>query len=138
MSFSHEKIQEELLDVYYGEKPMTEEIKIHIGNCSECAAYWNKLELLKKELPAFDVDIEIDERIIGGAFREADVLVERSKNIRDLVVFAIIAIVMLGIVGLLIYMGYAKSIIVVQIILMICVPLSVPFMIRQRLMKEEC
>ena len=138
MSFNHEKIQEELVDVYYGEKPMTEEIKNHIGNCSECAAYWNKLELLKKKLATFDADVEIDERIIGGAFREAGVLLERRKNIRDMVAFAIIAILLLGMVGLLIYMGYAMSIIVMQIILMICVPLLVPFMIRQRLMKEEC
>lgn len=137
MSFNHEKIQEELVDVYYGEKPMRDEIKNHIDGCSECAAYWNKLQLIKKELPASDTDIEIDERVIDRAFREADVLMERRKNMRDLVVFAVIASLLAGIVGWLIYMGYAKSIIQVQIILMFCVPLSVPFLIRQRLMKEE-
>ena len=138
MSLNHEKIQEELLDVYYGEKHMTEEIKIHLDTCSECAAYWKELDLLKNKMPTFDREIEIDERIIGGAFRKSSILIERNKNLRDLVVFAIIATLILGILGLLIYMGYGKSIIMAQITLMVFVPLLVPFIIRQRLMKEEC
>ncbi len=138
MSLNHEKIQEDLLDVYYGEKPMTKEIEIHLDTCSECAAYWKELDLLKSKILTFDREIEIDERIIGGAFRKSSILIERNKNLRDLVVFAIISSLILGVLGLLIYMGYGKIIIMAQIILMVCVPLLVPFMIRQRLMKEEC
>lgn len=137
MSENHEEIQKELLDVHYGERPMTEKLKTHLDTCTECAAFWNELNILKKKMPTFDMDIEIDERIIGGAFREARISMERSKNVRDLVVFVIVACLMFGVVGLLVYMGYGKSIIVAQLFLMISVPLLVPFMIRHRLMKEE-
>ena len=137
MSLNHEKIQEELLDVYYGEKHMTEEIKIHLDTCSECTAYWKELELLKNKMSTFDREVEIDERIIGSALRKSSIIIERNKNLRDLLVFAIISSLILGLLGLLIYMGYAKNIIMAQLILMVCVPLLVPFMIRQRLVKEE-
>jgi len=136
MSLAHEKIQKELLDVYYGEKPMTEEIRTHLDTCSECAAFLKELEILKNTTNN-DMDIEIDERIIAGAFSKASSSMIRRKNLRDFVIFAFGAGLMLGMVGLLIYLGYGKSIIVIQIMLMICVPLLVPFMIRQRLMKEE-
>lgn len=137
MSENHEELQKELLDVHYGERPMTEKLKTHLATCSECAEFWSELNILNKNMPTFDMDIEIDERIIGGAFREARISMERSKNVRDLVAFVIVASLILGLVGLLVYMGYGKSIIVVQLFLMICVPLLVPFMIRHRLMKEE-
>ena len=138
MSENHEKIQKELMDIYYGEKTMTEEIKAHIDTCSECAEFSNDLDLLSKKMEAFDIDTEMDERIIGGAFRKANLLMERRKNARDFALFALLSCLMLGIVGFLIYLGYAKSVIILQIILMICMPLSIPFIIRQRLMKEEC
>ena len=137
MTKQHEKMQKDVLDVYYGEKPMTEEIKEHIDTCSECARYWSELDLLKKNMPKFDMDIEVDERIIGRAFSEAIMAEERSKNVRDLAVFIIIAGLILGMVGMLIYLGYGKSIIAVQIILVFFTPLLIPFMIRQRLVKEE-
>ncbi len=138
MSINHEKIQEELLDVCYGEKHMTEDIKSHLDTCRECAEYWKDLGLLKNKMSALDREIEIDERIIGGAFRKSSILIERNKNLRDLVVYVIISSMILGVLGLLVYMGYGKSIIRAQIILMVCVPLLVPFIIRQRLVKEEC
>ena len=137
MSRKHEKIKRDILDAYYGEGPMTEEIKRHLNTCSECTAYWNELVQLRKNINAFDTDIEIDERIIGKAFRDSNIIIERNKNLRDLLVFAVISSLILSVLGLLIYMGYGKSIIIAQIILMLCVPLLIPFMVRQRLMEEE-
>ncbi|AEV68483.1 hypothetical protein [Acetivibrio clariflavus] len=137
MSLEHKKIQKDLLDVYYGEKSMTEEIRRHLNTCSECTEYWNELELIKKNMTLFDTDIEIDERIIGRAFRKSSIIMERRKNIKDLLVFAVISSLILSVLGLIIYMGYGKRIIMAQIIIMVCVPLLVPFMIRQRLMEEE-
>ena len=137
MSLNHEKIQEELLDIYYGEKHMTEEIRIHLDTCSECAAYWKELDVLKNRMSAFDREVEIDERIIGRAFSKTNLIVERKKNLRDLIVFAAISSLILALLGLFIYWGYGKSIIMAQIVLMVCVPLLIPFMIKQRLMEEE-
>lgn len=137
MSLEHKKIQKDLLDVYYGEKSMTEEIRRHLNTCSECTEYWNELELIKKNMTLFDTDIEIDERIIGRAFRKSSIIMERRKNIKDLLVFAVISSLILSVLGLIIYMGYGKRIIMAQIIIMVCVTLLVPFMIRQRLMEEE-
>lgn len=137
MSLNHQKIQEELLDIYYGEKHMTEEIRIHLDTCSECATYWKELDVLKNRMSAYDREVEIDERIIGRAFSKSNIIVERKKNLKDLLVFAIISSLLLALLGLFIYMGYGKSVIIVQIILMVCVPLLIPFMIRQRLMEEE-
>ncbi len=84
MSLNLEKIQEELLDIYYGEKHMTEEIRIPLDTFSKCAAYWKELDVLKNRMSAFDRKVEIDERIIGRAFSKSNIIVERKKNLRDL------------------------------------------------------
>lgn len=137
MSGKHEKQKKDIMDVYYGEKPLTEDIKKHLNTCSECAAFWNELDQMKKNINAFDTEIEIDERIIGGAFRKSSIIIERNKNLKDLLVFVATSMMILSVLGLLIYMGYGKSIIIAQIILMFCVPLLIPFIVRQRLMEEE-
>ncbi|TYQ15809.1 UNVERIFIED_CONTAM: hypothetical protein Cloal_2299 [Acetivibrio alkalicellulosi] len=137
MSYNHEKIQEKLMDVFYKEGELTKELKSHIDDCSECNSFWRDLNTIEENIPSFDLNIEVDERVIGGAFRKVGILKEKRKNIKDLALFATIASIILGCVGLLANMGYGKSIILVQIFLVIFAPLSIPFMIRQRLVKEE-
>lgn len=138
MSFKHEKMQKVLLDVCYGEMPMTEEISKHLDYCSECKAYWNELMLVRESMSGFnDNEIEIDSSIINSAFLKSSIEIKRRKNLKDLIIFSVISVLLLGMLGLLVYVGYGRSIIVAQIILMFFVPLSVPIMIRQRIMKEE-
>lgn len=76
MDVSHEKAQKQIMDFFYGEKELNEELKNHIENCEECSALWESMNLAKNltkdELTLKEGDIQVDERIIAAAFREAE------------------------------------------------------------------
>ncbi|AUG57905.1 MAG TPA: hypothetical protein DCE02_04360 [Ruminiclostridium sp.] len=136
----HEKMQKRILDAFYGEKELTEELKNHIGNCKDCSAFWESMNLLKEhaedEPSIKGEDIEAYERIIAEAFREAEKIKEKNKNIRDYIVFILVSVIFLSSAGMFAYMGYGKVILTVQIFIIMFVPILVPFFIKHRLSKE--
>ena len=140
MFSEHEKMQKRILDAFYGEKELTEELKNHIGNCKDCSAFWESMIFLKKraedELSTKGEDIEAYERIIAEAFREAEKIKEKNKNLRDYIVFILVSVIFLSSVGMFAYMGYGKVILTVQIFIIMFVPILVPFFIKHRLSKE--
>lgn len=135
MSDQHDKIQEELIDIWYGEKQMTEEIKTHLESCSNCAMFWSELDVVKSNLIS-DEDIEVDERIIGRAFSEAAKEQQRNVNITSLISFIMVAGAILAVIGLLVYAGYGLGVMVIQGMFMFGVPFMIPIILRQRLAKE--
>ena len=81
-------------------------------------------------------DIQVDERIIAAAFREAEKIKEKNKNIKDYIVFALISVILLSSAGISAYMGYGRIILTIQIFIIIFVPILIPFFIMHRLSKE--
>ena len=81
-------------------------------------------------------DIQVDERIIASAFREAEKIKEKNKNIKDYIVFALISVILLSSAGISAYMGYGRIILTIQIFIIIFVPILIPFFIMHRLSKE--
>ncbi len=76
------------------------------------------------------------ERIIAEAFREAEKIKEKNKNIKDYIVFALISVILLSSAGIFAYMGYGRIILTIQIFIIIFVPILIPFFIMHRLSKE--
>lgn len=132
----HELIEVDLMDAYYGEKELSEDLKKHINTCPKCAAFWEKLSVLGDNLSIPDTEIEVDERIIRRAFSEAGKIRAKKREIRDFAVFLLTAAAFLGIVGWLAYIGYGMQIIAVQFLFIIVAPISIPVLIWRRLAKE--
>ena len=121
----------------YGER-LNEELKIILKIVKMfCPLESMNLQKPKKdELTLKEGDIQVDERIIAAAFREAEKIKEKNKNIKDYIVFALISVILLSSAGISAYMGYGRIILTIQIFIIIFVPILIPFFIMHRLSKE--
>ena len=132
---NHKKIQKKLIDVYYGEKELSDELKAHINTCSECAKHWNELKMLSTKLDILESKVEIDGSVIERAFEEAEKL-KRRKKIKEFFAFLCIAAILLALESWIALSGYEVQIIFIQFILMLVILISVPFMLSKRIKKE--
>lgn len=131
----HKKIQKQLMDVYYREEELSNELKTHLSNCLECARYLKDLETLNSKLEVLESKLEIDTSVIKRAFEEAD-RAKRIKERKDFVAFLCIAVSLLTLASWIAFKGYGAQIILTQLMLMFAAPISVPFMLLKRIEKE--
>lgn len=135
MTPSCEQIKNELTDVHYGEKPMTEALRRHLKQCPECADHW-------AALLAMDTFMAFSET--EDPFREIvlEKLLAQSKEPRqthrpmDLFLFLLSALVFLGTALLLAFTGKGRAVASVYAVLFLFSPILLPFMIRHQLAKE--
>lgn len=136
MKDKHEMIEIDLMDAYYGEKELSDDLKKHLDDCPQCSAFWKDLNALGAKLSEIDTEIEVDERIIKRAFSQADKIKSKHVEQRDFALFLCMAVTFLLTGVWLAYNGYAVQIMAVQLFCMAAVPLSIPFLIWRRLVKE--
>lgn len=136
MKDKHEMIEIDLMDAFYGEKELSDDLMKHLDDCPECSAFWKDLNTLGGKLSAIDTEIEVDERIIKRAFSEADKIKYRQTEQRDFVIFLCMAVALLLVAVWLAYNGYAVQIMAVQLFCMAAVPLCIPILIWRRMVKE--
>jgi len=133
---NHKKVQKQLIDVYYGEKELSDELKAHISSCPECAKYWSELKTLGCKLDVLETKVEMDMSVIERAFEMAD-KTKRRKERKEFVSFLCIAAILLTLASWIALSGYGVQVILVQfIILMFVAPISVLFMLSRRIKKE--
>lgn len=157
---NHRKIQTKLTDIYYEKKELPRSLSDHMEHCEQCTAFWNNIHIVSKELNAIDVqhtqdvddtqsvrltsyaqrtqdaEVEVDYRVIYRAFSKAERIKEERKNLMDFLVFLGAALFLIGIAGWFVFSGYSSFIIKIQLVLMIISPISLPFLIKGRLVKE--
>jgi hypothetical protein len=129
----HELIEVDLLDAYYGEKELSAELKTHLDECSRCRIFWEQLPALTDKLAVMNVEVEVDERVIHRAFREANSIKALKKERYEFYAFLLIAMTILGMAGWLAGNGYAMQIIAVQLLFLAAAPLGIPVLIWRRL-----
>lgn len=83
-----EKYRQQLTDLAYGEMVETPELREHLINCPECAAYYANLKEVQGILGTLPVPEESGFREVRRAVVKVQMLVERRKLIIDLVKFA--------------------------------------------------
>lgn len=137
MSEVHKRCQEELIDVYYGEKEMTSDIKEHLKSCGECSKFWEDIGSIKNAFSSFDLEDEVDERAIRNAFLEAGRRTRNEVNYMEFTLFLFVAAIIIATAGWFAYTGFINIIIGIQFVFMVFAPFSLPFLIKKRILKEE-
>ncbi|WP_425448489.1 hypothetical protein [Dethiothermospora halolimnae] len=132
-----DKYKSKLIDIFYGEDKMTEEIKCHINNCSQCMKYWEELNQVREELDIFDEDIPIEYEKVNAVFKQVDVINNKRKNILSLISFIILSSIILAIGVLLALMGYGREILLLQTTSYLISPIIMLFIIKIRSRKEN-
>jgi len=127
--------QEILMDIYYGEAEMTMEIEEHLKTCEDCPQFWSGLQEMRETLSE-PKDIPIDYGMIRNVMETAEVVEAQKSNIRDLVLFILVASCLLGGIAGLLMLGYAKPVLYLQGILHVGLPLMLPLILWRRKHKE--
>lgn len=136
MRSSCEKIKDKLIDVYYSENVLDENLKHHLNTCKECRKYFEELNDTKDILSILEKDVEIDYSLICEAFEKAEDIQSKRKSILELILFIVIATSILASIGFFASIGYGMLILKLQIVFFFGGPLMVPVMIKRKLLKE--
>ncbi|WP_069649884.1 hypothetical protein [Caloranaerobacter ferrireducens] len=129
------KYQQDLVDIFYKEKELYDELRLHLNNCEKCSKYWEELEHIKLGLKDIDI-IPVDYMQISKAFEQADNIKERRKNIKSLIVFIIFSSIIMSIITLFAIKGYLSEILYFQMTTYMIIPLLLPIIIRKRYIRE--
>ncbi len=127
--------QEDLMDIYYGELEWDVKTKEHLLNCEECNGYWEQLMEMKKTLEITSEE-PINYSEIRNVMEKAEEI-QQKNSLKDLFIFIILASGFLFTIASLVFKGYGRSILYLQGILHLALPLSLPFLLKRRLLKEE-
>ncbi|MDP4180597.1 MAG: hypothetical protein Q8942_05845 [Bacillota bacterium] len=140
MSECCKKYEADLIDIYYGELEMSDEIKTHLEECDLCASYLKGLEEVKSDLSLLDSDINIDnivdETLIRKAFAAVDKKTEKKNRFFDLAIFLSIAAVIIAAALMLAYKGYGIYLIYFQAAVFFLAPIGLLGVIKMRQFKE--
>lgn len=137
MSKNCDSYQSRLIDIFYNEEIMNEEIKNHIESCNHCKEFWDELHDMKLEIDKTIVEPPIEYANITQAFEKVEEIKRGRKNLFDLVLFIIISGLLLGTVAFIVLKGYLIEFMYFQIAMYIIIPLSLPVIIKIRSIKED-
>ncbi len=137
MSKNCERYQSRLIDIFYEEESMNDEIQSHIESCSHCKKFWDELHEMKIVVDKSIVEPPIDYENISQAFEKVEEIRGRRINLFDLVLFIIISGLLLGTIAFIGLKGYLIEIIYFQIAMYIIIPLTLPVIIKIRSLKED-
>ncbi len=137
MSKDCESCQKKLVDIFYNEENMNNEVKNHIKTCHSCKEFFGRLYQMKDIMDKAKIEPSIEYAEILQSFKEVEIIKEKRRNLFDLILFIIISGVLLGLVALLIVEKYLVEIIYFQLVMYIIIPLSLPVIIKIRSLKEE-
>ena len=132
-----ESCQKKLVDIFYNEENMNNELKNHIQTCRSCKEFLGGLYQMKGIMDKAKVESSIEYDKIFQSFKEVENIKEKRRNLFDLVLFIFVSGVLLGLVALLAAKKYLVEIIYFQLAMYIIIPLSLPVIIKIRDLKEE-
>lgn len=136
MSKTCKDYEKQLIDIFYEEETMNDDVKNHLMECQNCKKYWEELNVIRVELDNAYDEVPIEYMKITQAFDNVKEIELRRSNIFSLIIFIIMGGLLLGIGATLIMQGYVKSIIYLQVISHICIPIIIPVFIKLRYIKE--
>jgi predicted anti-sigma-YlaC factor YlaD len=130
-------IQEDLIDIFYDEKKMDNEIEMHLASCGECKAHWDSLHSLKADLFIPDTSAAVDIEGIAQAFQIAGELQKTHKARIDYIVFFLAVLSIMSVVVGIAAMGYGIAVIICQVSAALLTPIILPLLYLRRLGREE-
>lgn len=91
------KIQDKIIDIYYGELSDDTEVISHIENCSDCYTFKNNLERSLDYMDSYDVDIDkLNLRVnILEVIEKAELIRNKRRDRFELIIFIITSIIFL-------------------------------------------
>ncbi|KNY28774.1 hypothetical protein [Pseudobacteroides cellulosolvens] len=136
MSKCCKEYEDILIDIYYGEAEINDEIKAHIESCNNCREFLNEMEGLGDQLALLDMDIPIDDSLIRNAFNSVDEKTAKKRKIIDFLLFLVMSIGIFSAIFVLAYKGYGKYLLYGQIGIFFLAPFSLIAFFRGRRLKE--
>lgn len=132
-----EKYQSKLIDIFYNEEIMNDELQNHRESCYECKEFWDGLHQMNLAINKGSYDPPIEYGEISQAFQLVENIKEKRRNLLDLALFIIISGLILGLVAFVAVNGYVIQIIYFQLIMYMIIPLTLPVIIKIRSFKES-
>jgi len=137
---SCEEMQSKLIDYFYEEKKMDDELSVHLEQCADCQSFLGNLQYTKENLDSMN----FDDSLLKLDFESLDRLVDQTINresrkhtIIDTSIFALIGILILSAFGYMVFGGFITTFLIVQITLVVLLPLSIPLGILSKLRHRE-
>jgi len=130
--------QKDLMDIFYQEKQLNNEIKTHIKTCKGCSEYFESLHSIKKEMSILEFDQENNSlEIINKAFVIAELQEKRKKEKIEFSLFVLVALIIISIVISSAISGYGNVVFLLQVASLSLSPIIVPLMFIKKLRKES-
>ncbi|HEY9062924.1 MAG TPA: hypothetical protein VIO64_20870 [Pseudobacteroides sp.] len=126
-----------LIDIYYGESDISNEIKAHLENCSNCREFLSELEELGSGLDHLEMDFSVDNSLINNAFATVDDNTAKKRNIIDLIIFLSISVGIMAVISVLVYKGYGKYLFYGYGVVFLLAPFSLLAFVRESRLKED-
>ncbi|GEM_PF-3555131 len=133
MKKSCETLQETLLDVHYGEAPMTKELKDHIKICRDCALFWEELGEISALMDFPETADPLSPLVISKILRENTSSMQKNRPMRDLVFFMTGSAAFLGSVLYLSLSGHGEILMKTYLFIFLISPITLPFIAKQQI-----
>lgn len=130
-----EKIQSELIDMYYGELD-DKGIKEHLSECEECRKFYEGLEVMALRMDSLKTENPISISDIINVLDKAEDIGVKRKNNFEAFTFVLIGVLLLTTIVLAAVVFGPGLILVMQLIIYSCLPLLMVPLIRSREPKE--
>lgn len=131
------KIREILIDVFYGESRMDEEMEMHLKECVECRAFYESLHGLKDKISILDTAAMVDEQVIRQAFRIVDHRQKKRKERMEFAIFLLAAAAVLSIIVVSGALGYGMEIMACMLALTVLTSLIIPLVFIRSMLKGD-
>ncbi len=131
------KIQGILIDVFYGESRMDEEIEAHLKECIECKAFYESLHGLKNEISILDTVKEVDEQVLRQAFQIAENRQKKRKERIEFFMFFLAAVSIMSVVVAIAAMGAGIEIMIGMLSFAGLTSLMIPLFFIRSMVREE-
>lgn len=136
MKKSCETLQETLLDVHYGEAPMTEELKDHMKNCPRCALFWADLGELAAFMDFPETADPLQPLVLSKILRGNASPIQKKRSLRDLVLFTTGSAAFLGSGLYLALSGHGERLMETYLFIFLVSPITLPFLAKQQMTRE--
>jgi predicted anti-sigma-YlaC factor YlaD len=128
-----DEIQGELLDLFEQEMKIPLTVEKHLLHCSDCDAFYRKLQQLQEELQIKVVSEEVDNRLILRAMDEGMKVSKRRESLFSNLGFLFVIITVFTILRAALSSGMTEVLLGLQVLLVFLGPLLIPLVIRKQL-----
>lgn len=130
------RIQGILIDVFYGEILMDEEIETHLKECIECKAFYESLHGLKTEISILDTVARVDEQVIRQAFQIVENRQKKRKERIEFLIFFLAAVSIMSVVVAIAAMGCGIEIMIGMLAFAGMTSLMIPLFFIRSMVRE--